>query len=105
MRILNLQNTILVSLFVAGAATSVACGSSDASRPDATAGATAGGASSGAGASATGGYPAPWIGTCPKNTRSGAGSAHFKIWACGTSKRTVALEQRVRDLAEKYYAD
>jgi hypothetical protein len=48
--------------------------------------------------------PAPWIGSCPKHTESGAGGANFKIWACGTSAKTVNLEKRVRDMAEGYYA-
>jgi hypothetical protein len=81
MRILNLQNTILVSLFVAGAATSVACGSSDASRPDATAGATAGGASSGAGASATGGTG--------ETTSGGASPAAGSTSVAGTTSGTA----------------
>ena len=41
MRILNLQNAILVSLTVAGIATGSACSSSDVTHPDATAGANA----------------------------------------------------------------
>ncbi len=48
MRILNLQNTILVSMLVAGAAASAACSSSDAARPDGSAGTGTGGTSSGA---------------------------------------------------------
>src|SRR5450432_46994 len=57
MRILNLQNTILVSLLVAGAAASAACSSSDATRPDASAGTTSttGGTGNAAGSTATGG--------------------------------------------------
>jgi hypothetical protein len=55
MRILNLQNTILVSLLVAGAAASAACSSSDAARPDAGAGtsSTTGGTGNSAGTGAT----------------------------------------------------
>src|ERR1700722_11530558 len=68
-------------------------------------GTTASAASGHPAAAAESGYPAPWIGSCLKHTESGASSKYFKIWACGTSAATVALEERVRNLADTYYAD
>jgi hypothetical protein len=69
MRILNLQNTVLVSLLVAGGAALAACGSSDASRPDATAG--SGDTTSSAGSDSTAGGSGS---TAGGSTSSGAGA-------------------------------
>ncbi len=75
MRILNLQNTILVSLLVAGAAASVACGSSDATRPgDGTAG-TGNSSSGGSGnATSTAGTGNSTAGTGNSSSSGGTGS-------------------------------
>jgi len=78
MRILNLQNTILVSVLVAGAAASAACSSSDAPRPDASAGtgATTGGTGNSAGTSAGGSGNSTSAGTTGvAGTSAGGGNA------------------------------
>ncbi len=109
MRILKLQNTILVSLLVTGAATVAACGSSDASRPTTDATAGAGDTTSGAGTGSSAGGSGNAAGGSTSSTAGSTSVAGTTSGVAGSGSGGAAAASvcdgagsRVLTLADSY---